>query len=318
MRILFGIQLTGNGHINRSLRLIYELRKLGHTVDICVSGSGASINSVEYQYRFRGYSIYPNNSGGVNWIKTIFKTNPIKVIIDSIKLKTSKYDLVVSDFEPVSVLSSFLHSTKCITICNQNEILNKRFNIFRKLFIKIFTLRSKRLSYSYNPENQDSYLPIISEKVCNGQSYDAGFNLVYLPYLDTNRIYKEIVKYGKGNWKIYTKDVIKSEFKNIKICKTDTTTFTKDLLSCRGIITASGFSTTSEALILGKKLWSIPLKGQFEQKFNSGELSKFGIFNLHFNSENIKLWIDKYTSIHYKWSDPTWDIIKKIELYAEN
>jgi uncharacterized protein (TIGR00661 family) len=318
MRILFGIQLTGNGHINRSQRLISELRSRGHKVDVVVSGSGNSLDYTDYKFRFRGFSIYSNNKGGINWIKTIFSNNPFIVLFESIKLKSVDYDLVVSDFEPVSIWSSLIRGKKCISISNQNDILNWTFNPLIRLFIKTFTINSLRLSYSYSKSYDNSFLPIISEEVSNGVSYNSDFYLIYLPYIDLKEIYKELEKFGRGKWKVYHNDNFISDSKNIKICKIDKKSFTKDLLHCKGIVTASGFSTTSEALILGKKLWSIPLKGQFEQKFNSLRLEEFGIFTSDFNFKNIEYWIKCENNLIYKWKDPTNDIIKKIELYAEN
>ncbi len=38
MKILYGIQCTGNGHLTRSLKVISRLKKLGHNVDILLSG----------------------------------------------------------------------------------------------------------------------------------------------------------------------------------------------------------------------------------------------------------------------------------------
>lgn len=75
MRILFGIQLTGNGHINRSKRLISELRKRGHEVDVVVSGGG---NSLDYTVlrliigiiNFVNFSVY-NTGLLVNILKKV-------------------------------------------------------------------------------------------------------------------------------------------------------------------------------------------------------------------------------------------------------
>jgi uncharacterized protein (TIGR00661 family) len=318
MRILFGIQLTGNGHISRSERLINELRSRGHFVDVVVSGGGNSLSYSNFKFKFSGFTIYPNNKGGVNWLKTVFSNNLFRVLFESVKLRSDHYDLVVSDFEPVSIWSSFLRRRKCISICNQNDILNWNFNIFRKLFIRIFTWNSYRVSYSYSISNGDSYLPIISDEVSNGVSYESDFYLIYLPYSDISKVYSELKNYGDKKWKVYHNSDFNSDLKNIKICKIDKKLFIKDLLSCKGIVTASGFSTTSEALILGKKLWSIPLKGQFEQKFNSERLSEFGVFTKEFNSENIGIWINGPAAMIYRWNDPVSDIIEKIEFYGEN
>jgi uncharacterized protein (TIGR00661 family) len=38
MKILYGIQATGNGHISRSTEIIKELKKFGHEINIILSG----------------------------------------------------------------------------------------------------------------------------------------------------------------------------------------------------------------------------------------------------------------------------------------
>ena len=88
--------------------------------------------------------------------------------------------------------------------------------------------------------------------------------------------------------------------------------FQKDILDCTGVITASGFSTTSEALILGKKLWSIPLKDQYEQLSNSISLREMGIYTKDFNIVNLGSWLISYDKIDYKWENPIYNIVEKI------
>jgi len=65
MKILFGIQITGNGHITRSEVLIKKLESLGHTVDIVVSGSSSGLN-VGAKWKFSGFTLFSNGFGGVN------------------------------------------------------------------------------------------------------------------------------------------------------------------------------------------------------------------------------------------------------------
>ena len=45
MRILYGVQTTGNGHISRSREVIRELKRLGHDVHVLLSGRKAAMPS---------------------------------------------------------------------------------------------------------------------------------------------------------------------------------------------------------------------------------------------------------------------------------
>ena len=51
MKILYGIQLTGNGHISRSTIIINKLKSLGHQVDIITSGSGSNLLLPNIKYK---------------------------------------------------------------------------------------------------------------------------------------------------------------------------------------------------------------------------------------------------------------------------
>jgi len=51
MKILYGIQLTGNGHLTRSVQIIRELKKRGHEVDIITVKEGASADEPQQDIR---------------------------------------------------------------------------------------------------------------------------------------------------------------------------------------------------------------------------------------------------------------------------
>ena len=44
MKILYGIQLTGNGHITRSSQLIKSLIDNGFDIDVITSGNNSQLN----------------------------------------------------------------------------------------------------------------------------------------------------------------------------------------------------------------------------------------------------------------------------------
>jgi uncharacterized protein (TIGR00661 family) len=162
----------------------------------------------------------------------------------------------------------------------------------------------------------NSYQPIISEKFLNGEVSDEDFYLVYLAAYSLEHIKNEL-KYSDKKFKVYSSDVTKDYvYNNIEFKKSNKDSFQSDLLRCSGVITASGFSTTSEALVLGKRLWSIPIKGQFEQIDNAIKLNKLGVYTEDLTSENLENWLNNYTKIDYKWVNPIESIVSKIkEIY---
>jgi len=304
MKILYGIQLTGNGHISRSTIIINRLKDLGHQVDVVTSGSGSNLLLPNVKYKFNGLTLQYTR-GKINWIKTILKSKLIRLIKD-IKLDVSQYDLVISDFEPISAWSAKLSGVKSISICNQMSIVinDSKWNI-SKVFIKYFAKCDHLIGLDYIPSDN------IFQPICDIPLDKVGvdnFYLVYLPYINNEDLLNIL---DGANFKIYTnQDVIGKE--NIQFKKVNKDEFTLDLIRCKGVITNSGFSTTSEALILNKKLWSIPITGQYEQEINAQKLLEMGVYTDKLNKSNLFNWLHNSSFIRYRWSDPIDDIIKKI------
>lgn len=311
MKILYGIQLTGNGHISRSNVIINRLKNMGHQIDVVTSGSGSNLLIENIKYNFKGLTLQYTN-GRINWIKTVLKSKPLQLIRD-IRLDVSEYDLIISDFEPISAWSSKISGVKSISICNQNSIIigNKKWNIF-KLFIKWFAKCDHLIGFDYMC-SENIFQPICdieSEMVSDGLFY-----LVYLPYIDNSNLSK-ILKGAK--FKVYTNQNI-SNVDNIEFKKISKDDFRYDLLNCRGVITNSGFSTTSEALILNKKLWSIPISGQYEQEINAKNLSNIGVYTNHLNKDNLSFWLSSTKIVKYDWTNPIDFVIEKIfKIYGED
>lgn len=325
MKILYGIQLTGNGHITRSIKVITALKNQGYDVDIITSGSNSQLKlPFEIKKQFNGLSFFYNNVGGINWLKTIYKLD-IKKFIKDMDYDVSKYDLIISDFEPISAWSARKYKKKSIGIGNQYSFISRKTprpfikDIMSEMFIKYFAPCKKNIGINYDRYEDFITLPIINDELLNKKTSDDNFYLVYLPSMSSNYIVEQINKSGKGNWIVYSPDVIEDNKIGITtLKKIDKINFTNDLLRCTGVVTAAGFSTTSEALVLGKKLWSIPIKGQYEQLCNSKSLKKMGIFIKELNTKNISKWISDYETIEYNWVDPIEEILKKIETYAKS
>ena len=325
MKILYGIQLTGNGHITRSIKIITALKSAGFDVDIITSGTNSQLKlPFEIKKQFQGLSFFYNKKGGIHWIKTLLSLK-LKQFLSDLKYDVSSYDLIISDFEPVSAWSARRSNKKSLGIGNQYSFRSKKTprpffkDIFSEIFIKFFAPCKEHIGINYKKYDEFITLPIISDDFINKKVTDKRFYLVYLPSMSSKFISEQINTYCVGNWKVYSPDVLKDSTDGIvKLKKLDKEKFSKDLLNCSGVITASGFSTTSEALVLGKKLWSIPIKGQYEQLCNAKALNKMGVFTDDLNDDNIFEWIYNYKSIEYDWNDPIKDIVKKISDYAKS
>ena len=318
MKILYGIQLTGNGHITRSIQIIKSLKEIGCEVDIITSGSNSQLElPYEIKSRYKGLSFLYNRSGGIDWIKTIRSLGLIQFLKD-IEYDASGYDIVVSDFEPISAWSAKKHKKPSIGIGNQYSFMSEniprpnRRSIISEIFLNRFAKCDHNIAINYQRYDDFIELPIISDSLLGKETREDDFYLVYLPSISTERIVREL-KSANQNWRIYSPDV-KEDYVDgiIELKRPNKEEFAKDLLRCKGVITAAGFSTTSEALVLKKKIWSIPIKGQYEQECNALALKGMGIFTEDLSVESIVKWIECYEKIDYDWKNPIDEIVKKI------
>jgi len=318
MKILYGIQLNGNGHITRSTEIISSLINRNHSIDIITSGKNSNL-SIPYKiYKsFDGLSLFFNKMGSIDWYKTISRAN-LKNLLRDINFDTSKYDVVISDFEPITAWGSKFYKTKSINISNQNSILSnktpKEKDFLGLQFIKYFAPCDINIGLHYHSYDSNIYQPIISHNLLNNTKNDSDTILVYLPAYNIDYLIKCFSYFKQLNWKIYSNQIpISNSFKNIVVNNLDLKSFQNDFINSNRIITASGFSTTSESLVLQKKLWSIPVKKQFEQLCNAKALKELGIYTEDLNIKSIQYWIDNYNPISYQWKNPINDIINKIE-----
>jgi len=85
-------------------------------------------------------------------------------------------------------------------------------------------------------------------------------------------------------------------YDNISFLPVNKKLFNQSLVHCSGIITGGGFETPAEALHLGKKIMTIPIRSQYEQQCNAAALEKLGVLKLKS--------IDSEFETHlYKWME---------------
>ena len=80
MRILYGIQGTGNGHLSRAIELIPHFQKVAE-VDILISGLHHDLEfKHSIKYKKQGLGFFFGKNGGIDFLKTIRKFNIYRFI----------------------------------------------------------------------------------------------------------------------------------------------------------------------------------------------------------------------------------------------
>ncbi len=285
MKILYAVQGTGNGHITRAQAIIPELKKHVDALDILISGFAYNLDfPFKVKYKLKGMSFVFGKDGGIDYWSTIKKNKMRRFLKEIRNLNLSEYDFIISDFEPVSCWASMLQNKLCIGLSNQaatfaeNVPLPKSADVIGKLVLKRYAPTKVSVGIHFQRYNENIFTPIIDERIRSAETADKGFYLVYLPAYSLKKIRKTLRKISSEVFLVFSKETkrIKKK-KNITYCPLNRNHFITSLANCRGVITAAGFSTVSEALYLKKKLLVIPQKGQLEQKCNAAALKQMGV-----------------------------------------
>ncbi len=318
MKILYGIQTTGNGHLSRAKEIIPKLTKRVQT-DVLLSGPK---NNFDFNHpvreHYKGFALYTSSKGNLNWLKTLFKNNLIRFFIEVYKCPVKEYDLVLNDFEPVTAWACVLRRKRCVGLSNQHAFSydlehskNNKFFMIR-WFVRLFAPSTISYGIYYKKINPRVFFPIIRSKVRALQKVTNTnpFFLVYLPGFKSKKLHTIFSKLSNYQWKIYSSEIKENSTEaNLHFAPISEDAFLKDLARCAGVVTAAGFTTTSEALYLKKPLLVIPLKNQIEQELNAFILKKMGVSvikNLKVNNlSKLETWAETLGVLEVDFPDET-------------
>jgi uncharacterized protein (TIGR00661 family) len=126
MKILYGVQGTGHGHISRAREIVPSLQELAD-VDILVSGKHLkmTLDGIPVWNR-TGITMSYDSHGRVSYLRTLAGLRPVQFVRDVLDLDLSVYDVVISDYEPVSAWAAKKQGVHCIGMSHQASFLSAK------------------------------------------------------------------------------------------------------------------------------------------------------------------------------------------------
>ncbi|MGQ8338850.1 glycosyltransferase family protein [Sunxiuqinia sp. A32] len=326
MKILYAIQGTGNGHLARATEIVPLLKKMADT-DVLVSGIQGDINlPFQVDYQFYGLSFIFGKKGGVSISKTLLLAKPFRLIRDIIKLPVKKYDLIISDFEPVSSWACKLRKKKCIGMSHQIAVVHPKAskpqvkNRLGWFILQHYAPTNPNYGIHFQSLDEHNFTPVIRSSIREIEPTNNGHYTVYLPAYSDEEIFQELKTFNHIKWEIFSKHTKETYTKdNIHFHPVSLEKFTRSFTTCKGILCTAGFETPAEAIFMGKKLCVIPMKNQYEQQCNAAFLQKMGIMVLHElknQSTAIRFWLGNPQKLEIDYPDNTADILEKIVFSA--
>jgi uncharacterized protein (TIGR00661 family) len=323
MKILYAIQGTGNGHVTRAMEVVPILQQKGD-VDVLISGTQSDLKlPFPVKYKFKGLGFIFGKGGGIDIWNTYLKMNSLRLLREIKSFQIEKYDLVISDFEPVSSWAAMLAKRPSVGLSNQVATLHplapkpRKTDFLGRMILEHYAPTTYNYGFHFKSLDKNIYTPIIRTQVREKKITDKGHYTVYLPSYNDERIIKHLKKFKHAEWQVFSKHNSKKySYKNISLQPLNNRLFLESMASSSGVLCNAGFGTTSEALFMKKKLLVIPMKTQYEQQCNAVMLKSMGVAVMKKlkkkHEDKIKDWLDNGEVLKINYPDITEKIIDTI------
>ena len=301
MRILYGVQGTGNGHLSRARVMAESLKKSDIHVDYLFSGREA--DGFFDMASFGDYSVmrgmtFETKAGRIDVSKTLLRNLSTSILKDIDALDLNDYDLVLNDYEPISAWAAKRQGVPSISISHQAALKYDVPKVGQNWLNDIFVNHFAPVDVALGCHWHHFGFPILPPFV-DVDEIDAEYThqiLVYLPFEAPDAIIRYLSVFDDYQFLIYHAEQPSLDIpEHITWHGFDRAGFKQNLACCGGVICNAGFELVSEALTLGKKILVKPLIGQFEQRSNMAALELLAAADamMSLNDEALTRWLKK-------------------------
>lgn len=279
MKILYGVQGTGNGHLSRARAMAKHFNLNG--VDVSYIFTGRSREGFFDMEEFGDFKVFKGltlatRNGRVSYLKTVFESHPLQFIYDVVNLDLSPYDFILCDFEPVTAWAGKLRGKKVVCIGHQPAfhydipMMNK--DPIALAVMNFFSPATTNIGLHWHHYDAPILPPIIHIEALN-IPVEKNKVMVYLPF-ESVLIFKPLFHlFQDFQFYFYHPEFTAPEnHEHLHFRPLSVHQFQQDLQSSELVICSAGFELPSECIHLGKRLLVKPLKNQMEQVSNAAAL----------------------------------------------
>lgn len=299
MKIFYGIQGTGNGHITRGRIMAKELQAAN--LEVTYQFTGRPHDKYFDMEVFNGYQCcdgltFSTKNGKINHLKTVLQSKPLRFLKDIKQLDLSSYDLVICDYEPITAWAARQQNKKTIGISHQyafqHQIPRAGTDPVSEAVMRNFAPVDVGIGLHWHHFDQPILPPVIETPIL-ARTTQKNKIVVYLPFEDQQHVMKLLSPFKEFEFFIYSPEDVTSVYAHIHCNPLSLHGFQKNLSDCVGIICNAGFELASESLQLGKKILVKPVHAQMEQTSNAAALQLLGYGQMMHtvNSKMIEKWL---------------------------
>ncbi|EAQ96065.1 MJ1255/VC2487 family glycosyltransferase [Congregibacter litoralis] len=310
MKVLYGVQGTGNGHLSRARAMAKAFAARDINVDYLFSGRPAEryfdMQAFGHFRTLPGLT-FASSRGRLSYLKTFFGNNYWHLVRDVLTLDLQDYDLVLTDFEPITAWAGWLRGKTVVSMGHQ-PAFDHRVPVaghdFRSQWVmRMFAPGSVRLGMHWDSFKAPILPPIVNVEHAADKSEQRKV-VVYLPFEEQEEVQALLAQLPEYEFYIYAPGNKTARRANLHILPTSLQGFQSDLSDCAAVICNAGFELSSECLALGKRLLVKPLSRQMEQSSNALALKQLGYGDVleSLRLEPIRDWLASHTPVrrvHY-------------------
>lgn len=327
MKILYGIQGTGHGHISRAREIIPLLAEKAD-VDVLISGYNCkmSLDDIPIIHK-RGISLAYDSKGGVSYLQTALNIKPVTFLQDVNQLKIDQYDLIISDYEPITSWAALNSEIPLIGLSHQAAFLSpksprpRKKSLIAEQVLRHFAPCNRPFGFHF--KRYDSFIlpPIIRKDVRDLIPRSGNHITVYLPAFDHETLVSIFSQCKSKDWQLFS-PLCDTPYQkeNVHVFPVGNKPFLDSMKNSYGVVTSAGFETCAETMYLGKKLLVIPIQNQYEQLCNAAALNEMGvhvIFKLDAAfKERIEHWIKNAPIVQLEETADTEHLTHKLIRFA--
>lgn len=333
MKILFGVQTEGNGHITQSIAVKQYLKSKGYDVTCTFAAKKKKGLSQYFKQEFEvveyeGFDFVFDKEGRViiwkTFLKNVFELPRLSSSFIKIcnRIRKEKPDVIFNYYEPlVGLTAIFFPHIKYVSFGHQYAMYSKMYPridgyYIQKLFLAIInwvtSIRAKIVALSYY-EFVDSKM-IVSPPILRSESYEiADYKLedFVLVYLMNEDMLPQLIEQSKNHPELQIQCFTKLTKQhivppNLQLFNLDGKLFQEKMKVCKAVVCSGGFETSAEAMYQHKPLLMVPMPNHYEQHANCADANSYYLAE---TNETIdlskipktqvgnKVWFDQYKKV---------------------
>jgi uncharacterized protein (TIGR00661 family) len=267
---------------------------------------------------FRGLTFHTDR-GRLKIFRTLLNLNLPHFYWDMRAFDASFFDLVITDFEPISSGIAKKHGIPSIGIGHQyaffHDIPMDGANPISRFVLQHYAPVHINVGLHWHHFNHPIFPPIIPDHFGNNHANVEKKIIVYLPFENLDDILFTLKPFRRHDFFVYHRLDRNKDMGHIHLRTYSRSGFLKDLVESGGVICNAEFELPSEALYLGKNILVKPLFGQMEQLSNALVISslRLGMVMKRLNKDSLAKFLESPAGAPIKYPNVARFIVKWIE-----